>query len=47
VGFLELGDLAAGEFRHLRPEEVERFRRLRSRKAMTQERGALRKVSGG
>jgi len=29
VGFLELGDLPPGEFRHLLPEEVERFRRLR------------------
>ena len=28
IGFLELGSLRPGEFRHLAPREVERFRRL-------------------
>ena len=28
VGFLELGPLKPGEFRHLKPAEVERFRKL-------------------
>ncbi len=38
IGFLELGNLPVGEFRHLESPEVERFRRLRPQKAMAQER---------
>ena len=38
IGFLELGDLPVGQFRHLAPPEVERFRRLRPQRATTQER---------
>jgi 23S rRNA pseudouridine2605 synthase len=32
IGYLELGPLKPGEFRHLTPEEIERFRRLMRRK---------------
>jgi 23S rRNA pseudouridine2605 synthase len=28
IGFLELGSLRPGEFRHLKPAEVARFRKL-------------------
>jgi len=38
IGFLDLGDLPVGQFRHLAPPEVERFRRLRPQRATTQER---------
>ena len=38
IGFLELGNLPMGQVRHLLPQEVERFRRLRPQKATTQER---------
>jgi len=37
IGFLELGALPQGKFRHLEPREVERFRRLRPRKALPAE----------
>jgi 23S rRNA pseudouridine2605 synthase len=33
IGFLELGPIKPGEFRHLGPEEIERFRRLLKRSA--------------
>jgi pseudouridine synthase len=32
IGFLDLGSLKPGEFRHLTPQEVEKFRRLLPRK---------------
>jgi len=38
IGFLELGTLKPGEFRHLEPEEIERFRRLFKRGANGHER---------
>ncbi len=44
VGFLELGELPPGEFRHLQPEEVDRFRRLRPGRA--QESGVRRQETG-
>jgi len=37
IGFLELGRLPPGEFRHLEPREVERFRRLRPQRAASAE----------
>ena len=33
IGFLELGNLPPGDFRHLEPQEIERFRRLRPHRA--------------
>ena len=33
IGFLDLGDLPPGRFRHLEPHEVERFLRLRPQRA--------------
>jgi len=37
IGFLELGPLKAGEFRHLTLEEIERFRKLTRRKGKRNE----------
>lgn len=39
IGFLELGNLPVGEFRHLTPQEVDRFKRLRPQKVSAQQRG--------
>ena len=38
IGFLELGPLKPGSFRHLSPEEIERFRRLTRRRVNGNER---------
>src|SRR5712692_2412341 len=38
IGFLELGPLKPGAFRHLSPEEIERFRRLTRRRVNGNER---------
>ena len=46
VGFLELGDLPPGEFRHLLPQEVERFRRLRPGRSQQSE-GRSQKLEAG
>ena len=37
IGFLELGPIRPGEFRHLTAEEVERFRKLVRKQAKTNE----------
>jgi pseudouridine synthase len=37
IGFLELGPIKPGEFRHLTPEEIERFQKLMRRRAKTDE----------
>ena len=37
IGFLELGPIKPGEFRHLTPEEIERFQKLVKRRVKTNE----------
>jgi len=41
IGFLELGPIQPGEFRHLNQEEVERFRKLIKRSANSHERNKV------
>lgn len=47
IGFLELGDLPAGQFRALTPQEVERFRRLKPGRAEAPSASAERNARTG